>query len=196
MSARNFSQTLGAGETITLPGGRYFYIRTAAAALDITARGNAASPVQFIGIGAGSKFGPVAEGEGWRFLDIRSATAQNIEIIISDDGNFEVASTVTVSGSVTTAEAPSSAVATPARITRATGGATNIAANLSRKRLTICNPSDNATPGLLYVQAVGAGAQRGYALDSGMSVEIRTTAALDVRNDSGFSVDFTQFEES
>lgn len=196
MSARNFIQTLGAGETIRLPRGRFFFVRTAASALDIATEGNPGAPVTFAGIGAGSKFGPVAEDQGWKFLRITSAAAQNIEIIISDDGNFDVANTVTVSGSVNVLSTPAATIATPARATRATGGADTIAANLSRRRITICNPSDNASPGLLYVQAVGTGAGRGYPLDTGTSVQIETTAALDVRNDSGVSVDYTVFEES
>src|SRR6478735_8353941 len=132
MSARNYSQTLAPGVPIRLPAGRYFFVRTAASALDIRALGNTGAPVAFIGVGAGTKFGPVAVGEGWSFLEVTSAAAQNIEIIVSDDGNFEVASTVTVSGAVTVSNLPSSTVATPAAVTFATATASSIAANLSR----------------------------------------------------------------
>lgn len=194
MSARNYQQTLGAGDVIRLPSGRYFFVRTAAAALDITTEGNPGSPLRFIGVGAGTKFGPVAEGQQWRNLVISSATAQAIEIIISDDGNFDVANTVTVSGSVTTAEAPSATVATPAAGSRATGGADTIAANLSRRRITICSLTSNTTN--FFVQAVGAGAGRGIEIQPGTYTEFRTTAALDIRNDSGSTVAYTVFEES
>jgi hypothetical protein len=97
---------------------------------------------------------------------------------------------------VSTQSTPASAISTPARVTLATANASAIAANLSRRRITIANPSDNATPGLVYVQATGAGAGRGYPLDPGTSVQVETTAALDVRNDSGVSVDYTIFEET
>jgi hypothetical protein len=49
---------------------------------------------------------------------------------------------------------------------------------------------------VIYVQAVGAGVGRGSPLDQGIEKTYETTAALDVRNDSGVAVDFTIFEES
>lgn len=194
MSARNYSQTLGVGEQIRLPAGRFFFIRTAAAALDLTTQGNPGSPVTFLGVGAGTKFGPVEEGQGWRQLLVQSATAQNIEIIISDDGLFDVANTVTVSGSVQVQETPSTALASPAAVAVGTGTASSIAANLSRKRITISALSTNT--GSLFVQATAAGAGRGIELQGGMSIELRTTAAIDLRNDSGVSCTYSTIEET
>lgn len=194
MSARNYTQTLGAGDIIRLPAGVYFYIRTAASALDVSTEGNPGSPLRFTGIGAGAKFGPLPAGQGWKFLVVSSAAAQAIEIVISDDGLFELSSSVSVTGGVTTQETPSSAVATPAAGSRATGGADTIAANLSRRRISICAPSTNT--GSLFVQAVGAGAGRGVELQPGTTLEFKTTAALDIRNDSGATQAYSTFEET
>ena len=74
MSTQNYVQAIGAGATVKFPGGRYFYIRTAANAIDVETEGtNRSAPVRLLGIGAGSKFGPVADG--WQILKVTSAAA-------------------------------------------------------------------------------------------------------------------------
>jgi hypothetical protein len=194
VSARNYVQTLGAGETIRLPAGRYFYIRTATSPLDIVSEGNPGSPLRFIGVSAGAKFGPVAEGQGWRFLIVTSALAQNIEITISDDGLFEIASSVTVTGSVLTSEAPASTATDSAPVVRANGtqGAL-IAANVSRKRVHVT--ADSANGGICYVRAVG-GANNLAELAPGQTWTFKGTYALEVRNDTGAAATFYLFEEN
>lgn len=196
MTTEVLAQALQAGVQATFGQGRVWYLKVASAPLTIIAerQRTGASPRKFINVAAGFKF-TAQEGDGWTYLRVLSAVNQNIEIIVGDD-DVEVANAVTVSGGVSTQDAPSAAVATPARLTVVNATAQTIAANASRRRITIANPSDNATPGVVYVQAVAAGAGRGYPLDPGMSAEFRTTAALDVRNDSGGSVDVTQFEET
>lgn len=196
MSTRTYTLSFLGASTLALPGGVFFYVKSAAAALTIRTRGNTTAPIEFSNVGAGLRFGPVAIDKRWTYLDVTSANVQTVEVVVSDDAEVDIASTVSVAGNVTTSDLPSTAIATPARVTRATGGATTIVANPARRRITIANPSDNATPGLLYLQAVGAGAGRGIPLDPGTFVELVTTAAIDVRNDSGVSVDFTQFEET
>lgn len=194
MSARNYSQTLGAGETITLPAGRYFYVRTALTAIDVVSEGNPGSPARFIGISAGAKFGPVSEGRGWKKLKVTSALAQSIEIVISDDGDFEISSSVTVAGSVLTSEAPASSVTDLPAVSRlnATQGAL-IAANVTRKRITVTASSANA--GICFVRAVG-GANNLAELAPGMSWQFKGTYALEVRNDTGAAANFYLFEEN
>lgn len=194
MSARNYSQTLSAGQVIKLPAGRYFYVRTASGVLDIATEGATGAPVEFLGVGAGSKFGPVPESDRWTLLRVYSASAQAIEIIISDDGLFDVASAVTVNGSVTTAEAPSVALASPAAVVVGTGTASSIAANLARRRISISALDTNT--GNLFVQAAGAGAGRGVLLPAGVTMEFKTTAALDVRNDTGANATYSTLEET
>lgn len=194
MSARNYAFAIGAGAQVRLPAGRYFFVRTASAAINVTTEGNPGSPLSFKGISGGTKFGPVDVGQGWTYLIIESASAQNLEIVISDDGLFDVANTVTVSGAVNVTEQPSSAIASPAAVVRATGGADTIAANLSRRRISVCSLSTNI--GSLFIQAVGAGAGRGIELQPGVTLELKTTAAFDIRNDSGASQTYSTFEET
>lgn len=196
MSTRTYSFTFAGAATLVAPGGVFFYIKSATAALTLRTRGSSSAPVEFTNVGAGLRFGPVPIDKRWTYLDLTSAVAQTVELVVSDDAEVDIASTVSVAGNVTVSDLPSTAIASPARVTRATGGASTIAANPARRRITIANPSDNATPGLLYVQAVGAGAGRGIPLDPGLFIELQTTAAIDIRNDSGASVDFTQFEET
>jgi hypothetical protein len=190
------SQSLQAGVQATFGQGRVWYIKAATAALTIIAErmGSSASVRKFINVGAGFKF-TAERDDGWTYLRITSAVNQVIEIIIGDD-DVEVSNAVTVTGSVAVQLTASNAVATPARQTVATGSFVTIPANAARRRISIANPSDNTNAGLIYVQAVGAGAGRGSPLDNGIEKAYETTSALDVRNDSGVAVDFTTFEES
>jgi hypothetical protein len=183
MSARNYLQVLGAGGTMTLPAGRYFFVKQATSAITLTTKGNTGSPVQFVGVGAGSKFGPVAEGQGWRELQVDSPAAQTVEIIISDDGLFEVANAVTVSGAVQVQDIPSAGLTDTADTALASGAESTIAANGARARITIGVPS-NALNSVRVSQA--GGAARGIEIQPGTNQEFRTTGALKVRNDNLF----------
>jgi len=196
MSAQNFAFAIGAGATVRLPAGRYFMVRTAASAIDIVTEGsNTGSPVRFLNIGAGTKFGPVEEGKGWRNLLVTSAAAQNLEIVISDDGLFDIANAVSVLGVASVAVQPNTGItASGADVSVTTGNASSIAANLSRKAITIGALSTNT--GSIRVQSAGAGANRGIELQAGQSVTLTNTAAIDVRNDSGASQSYYAFEET
>lgn len=195
MSAQKFAMTFTAGQTVRLPAGRFFFINAATAALDVRTAGNTSSPASFLNIGAGTKFGPVQEGQGWRFLDVTSATAQNVEITISDDGQFEVASTVNVAGNVTTTVAPSVAIASPADVAIAatTTDVASIPQNVSRRRVTVGVLSTAAGP--VRVSANGA-TGRGIEVQPGTFVEFVTTAALGIRNDGAAGTSFYFFEET
>jgi hypothetical protein len=200
VSARNFAVTIQAGATVTLPAGRYFYIRTASAALDVVTEGNPGSPVRFDGISVGSKFGPVAEGDGWKLLRVTSAALQAVEIVISDDGNFEVSSNVTVSGSVTVNESPATAITNTAPVDAISGAETLlIAANASRRRVQIAADSRNADGGTNATHGgLIRGATGGNAIDEiqpGVSKWFNVTGGLWVRNDSGSTNRFYVREE-
>jgi hypothetical protein len=198
MSARVYAQAIGAGATIRLPAGRYFYIKTATFALTIVCSGNTVSPATFINIGAGAKFGPVAEGQGWRYLDVSSANAQSVEIVISDDGNFEIASAVTVAGTASFAELPSSLVTSTLDLTLATATETTLAGNLTRRRIVVGVLSTSPQP--VRVRSAGAMASGGEEIQPGMTREFKTTADLTIRNDNTFgggtAANWYAFEES
>lgn len=192
MSARNYVQAIGAGATIRLPGGRYFFVKQATSAITITTQGNTGTPARFENIGAGSKFGPVPDK--WTFLDVFSAGAQTVELVISDDGDFEVANAVTVSGVAQVADLPSAAIAVTASAALATATSLDIAANTSRRRITICNASTSA--GAVWIRDQSATTSAGIELQPGQSVTMETTAALRVRNNSGSSADISTLEET
>jgi hypothetical protein len=200
VSARNYVQAFGAGDTIRFPAGRYFFIRTAPSTLNVTTEGNTGAPVSLVGIGAGSKFGPVAEGQGWRYLVVTSPGAQTIELMISDDGNFEIAANVTVSGTVSTVDAPATTITNTAPVDAATGAETPlIAANTSRRRVQISADSANADGGTTATHGgLIRGTTGGNAIDElqpGVSKWFNVTGGLWVRNDSGSTNRFYVREE-
>lgn len=200
MSARNYVQAIGAGATITLPAGRYFYVRTASSAIDVVTDGRPGAPVSFLGISAGAKFGPVAEGQGWAYLKVTSALAQSLEIVISDDGNFEISSNVTVSGTVTTTPAAAASITNTAPVDAATGAETLlIAQTLARKRVQIAADSSNADGGTTATHGGlirgATGANNIDELQPGVSKWFEYTGALYVRNDSGSTNRFYVREE-
>ncbi len=134
-------------------------------------------------------------GSGFKNLKIRSAVAQNVRVMVADEPQVTGGGTG-ASGAAPTivSELPSSAIATPAADVIATASALAIAANTARRRLSISALSTNT--GSVFVQANAAGAGRGIELQPGMTVELKTTAAVDVRNDSGANQTVMRFEET
>lgn len=202
MSSRKYVQSFGAGETIRFPAGRYFFVDSApSGGLTITTEGTPSAPVSFVNIGAGAKFGPLPEGAGWRYLVVTSAAAQSIAITISDDGIFEVAANVTVAGTVTVADSPTTTITNTAPVDAATGAETLlIAANTGRRRVQIAADSANADGGTTATHGGLIRAQTGgNAIDEiqpGVSKWFEYTGALYVRNDSGSSNRFYVREET
>jgi hypothetical protein len=200
VSARKYVQAFNAGQQIRFPAGRYFYVGVAPSPINIATEGNPGSPVTFDAIGAGSKFGPVAEGQGWRYLSVTSPGAQTIEITISDDGDFEVAANVTVAGTVATSEAPATTITNTAPVDAISGAETLlIAANTSRRRVQVAADSANADGGTNATHGgLIRGTTGGNAIDElqpGVSKWFDVTSALYVRNDSGTTNRFYVREE-
>jgi len=195
MSSQLRTETIPAnGQLISGPG-NFFFMITASASVDVKM------------IGAGTSWGATGVSAGylkanvqrWDRLVIAGAAGTVVTFFVGDEDVSEdvtdIRAQIALIGGVTlVSEAPSTAISSPAASVRATGGADTIAANLSRKRITVSSISTNT--GSLYLQSVGAGAGRGLELQPGMSLEIKTTAAIDVRNDSGASQTYTIFEET
>lgn len=194
MGTRTYTLTFAGAGTLTLPGGVFFYIKSASAALVITTRGSTTAPIAFENVGAGLRFGPVPIDKRWTYLDVTSTVGQVVEAVVSDDAEVDIASTVNVAGSVTIQELPATALSTPAASNVLTATALSVAANPARKRIKVCN--DPANSGNVYLQAVGAGAGRGVPIQPGMYEEVKGTYAFDVRNDSGSTVVVTLAEET
>jgi hypothetical protein len=195
MTTEVLAQSLGAGVQATFGQGRIWYIKTATGPMSVTAEtiGSGGKIRKFINVGVGFKF-EADVGDGWDYLRVTSASAQLVELVIGDD-NVEISNAVSVIGSVVTAVAPSSVItASPADSVVLNATALAIPANLTRKRITIGSLSTNT--GSVRVQSTAAGANKGLELQPGLFVEIDTTAAIDVRNDSGASQTLYTFEES
>lgn len=195
MSARNFAQTMSAGQTIQLPPGRYFYLKTAATPVDIVAQGNTGSPAYFSGLTSGAKFGPVAEGQGWKQLDLTSAAAQAIEIIISDDGLFEIANTVSIVGPVDVIDI-ATAVVDQGTVNNPDAANTQIVAtNTSRRRVTIWTDSQVATPAQAFLR-FGGGVQNIVEVFKGVRYVFEGTYSISCINNTGGTLVWGRFEET
>jgi hypothetical protein len=141
----------------------------------------------------------ISRTNAWDFATVTAAAGVAITFMY---GNASVRDDVTlfnqqiavISGVTAVAFQPSSTVATPAAQAVANANKVSLAANLLRRRITICSLSTNT--GSVFVQAPAAGAGIGIELQPGTFTEFDTTAALDVRNDSGAVQTITTFEET
>ena len=194
MSTRTYTLTFTGAGTGTLPAGVFFYVISAAASLTIRTRGSTVAPIEFVGVGAGLKFGPVEPGKRWTYLDVESTVAQTVVVIVSDDAEVDIASTVSIAGSVNVNVAPASSATFGARVALAAAASSDIAANLTRKRITFYNWS--ASGGTLTIRDQSATTDAGAELTPGMSLELAYTGALRVRNNSTSSADWSYIEET
>jgi hypothetical protein len=194
MSVQNYVQQFAAGQTSKFPGGRAFYIRQASSPVNIVTYGKPASPVNLTGIAAGSKLGPVPVDLRWDYLEVTSPAAQTVEVVISDEGEFEEAGVVTIAGTVTVTQLPASSMTDLPPVSVPSGVLTAlIAANTSRKRVTVCVPS---TPGLssVFLRSAG-GANNLLEVQAGTFVSLTNTAAISAFQSSGAAVDVLILEE-
>lgn len=208
MTTEVITQALAAGVQATYGQGRIWYLKTASSPINLRAEsaGTGAVVRNFNNIAAGAKF--VADpGDGWTYLRVTSQLAQTIEIVVGDDDvsfsnavsivgtpPVSIASGVGAGGSVVVLERPGASLAAPADVVLATATALSIAANGARQRITIGSLSTNT--GNVRVQPTGAGAGKGLELQPGTYVGVPTTAAIDVRNDSGANQTIWQLEET
>lgn len=191
---RTYTVALTAGAEQVLPGGRFLFILSATAALDIELTDANGTPSDINGVGAGSRMRRL-NGEPWRYTKLLSATSQTVIIVLSDDAEFDVASAVTVTGGVQTTEIPSTALAdTPAVALPNATTTPIVAANLARKRVTISNPSTAA--GSFFIRNALAATNNLFEIQPGQSAEFKTTAGLWGRNDSGGALSALVLEET
>lgn len=177
MTTEVLSYTISAGQTVRAPRGRLFFVKTAANPLSITASGRPGAPIKFSNITAGLKYGPVDESEHWEYLEITSATAQTIEIIIGDD-DVEVAGTVSVAGTVTVSEPGYAGNTVSVDISVPTGVSTAILAPSSSRKTCIVG-SLSTNPGSVRIGYGGAiGATQGIELQPGEKITIPTQASV------------------
>lgn len=193
MSTKSYTQTIQAGGTAQFPAGSVFLILQATAALNIVATtlGNAAADTEFVGVGAGFKF-KAAEGDSFSLLNVTSATAQNVTIVVGDD-DVEFSNAVTVTGVALTQDQPSAAlVDNPPVSCLATTQAALIAGNPSRRRVTVSSPPTNTLT--VFLRKSG-GANDLLPVAPGAVIEIRGTMALDYHNAGASAQTLYLFEE-
>lgn len=105
------------------------------------------------------------------------------------DIRIQVAS---IAGSVLTQEQPSATIVDNPLVACGNAALTAVApANLLRRRITL---STDAGSGVVYARKHGGGNNLA-PMQAGVLYEFRTTAAIDVRNDSGAGVNVYVFEE-
>jgi hypothetical protein len=194
VSTKTLPVTFAGAGTQNLPGGRFLYIKQASAALDITLRDANGTPNYITGAGAGMKFKRL-DGAPWRFTDITSAAAQNVVVVLSDDAEVDIASTVTVAGAVTVATLPATVVAGSAPVINNATQAALFAANLARKRISFSLVSTAVTGAAVFARAAGSGVNL-YEIQPGVIYTEEGTFGLDVRNDSGGNLTFMVAEYS
>ncbi len=196
MTTEVIAQTLTAGQQATFGQGRIFYVKSAPGgpiSITLEQYRSGKSVRKFINVPAGFKFKAV-EGDGWLTMRVTSAVTQNVEFIIGDD-DVELSNAVTVTGGVTTAEAPSSGFTTTvAETALANASSADIAANAARRRITVNASSTNS--GSLWIRDQTATTNGGIELQPGLFVELRTTAAFRIRNNSGAAQSYSLQEET
>ena len=190
------SQTLAANVPGYFGQGRIWFLKTATGPVTISCQksGQGSSNVRnFINVAAGFKF-KAEIGDGWDILTITSANAQYIELVIGDD-DVEVSSAVSVNGSVTTIESPTTAIATAAFGDLPDTNHADIPQNIARKRITISVDPNSA--GFVYVRDLtSSAALAGVPIQAGMGFTFATSAALRVINFSGATARYMTFEET
>lgn len=195
MSTRTYTLNfLGAG-MLPLPQGRFFMIKQATSALNISARRRDGQPVEFTNVGAGLQYNSL-ETLGWYSLEVTSTAAQVVEIVISDEASVTFSNAVSVTGIAQTQEQPFPTFAPPADVSIPAANHQDIAANAARRAIVIGSLASNApaTTNLRVRDQTGTAAA-GIELQPGTSVRIPTTAALRIRNNDANAQSVWYYEE-
>lgn len=196
MSSEVLQYTVTAGQTTVAGSGRIFNLLQAPAGpvsitADTRSQAGGQSPQRvFTNIPAGSKF-TAAPGERWTYLRITSAVTQVITIFIGDE-DMQFNNAVSITGTAATTVQPSATINDTADTAQGANSQTVIAANPSRRRITIGNRETSA--GIIRVSGAG-GAGHGVVLQPGVFAEFDTTASITVRADTASAATWYAFEE-
>lgn len=193
MSTRTYTLNFLGASMLPLPQGRFFLIKDATASLNISARRRDGQPIDFEDVGAGMYFNGL-ENQRWYSLEVTSAVAQVVRLVISDDAAVGFANAVNVTGSVTTQEQPFATPVTPADVSIAAGGNSVIPANPARRAIEIGSLAANADP--VNLRVATSAAARGVELQAGMSKRFATTGSLTVFNGGAAAQSYWTFEET
>lgn len=200
MSTEVLTQQVGAGQTVTFGSGSQFLVVAAGANINVIARtlGSSNKNRTFTGIPAGFKFTADTPDDGFDLLFVTNPSGTPISVTLSvgsDDVTYS--NSVTVQGTVATAELAAGTLTDQAPVACATGAQTAVvAANVNRRRLLLTiDPTSAAAPGTLFFRST-AGANNLVPAQPGMSYPFNGTYGVDLRNDSGAAVNVYRSEES
>lgn len=179
MSTETLSQQLAAGQTAQFGAGTNFLVLTSSAPLSIQAiqLGNSNKNREFSGVLQGFSFKADSADDGFDLLEVTSATAQSITLVV---GNDDVAypSTVTVAGEVQSLQVPAASVTDQAAQVTAAGQAALFPQNVARRRITVFSDPANNKNAAVYFRAAGKANNLGFIVP-GQSVEFDGTYAVD-----------------
>lgn len=194
-SIERYSRTIPASGVIEHGRGNVVLLIAATGSINLRAEnGGAAEGVN--GVVGGVRIERIRPWDNLRILGTAGVTVEYwIGSQIVERDLIDVFTQITtIAGVASFSEVPSAAVATPDDNTLAASATENIAANLLRRRITIGCLSSN-TDGF-RVQAAGANDLSGIEVQPGTYVELKTTASLDIRNNTATSTSYYVFEES
>lgn len=190
-------ETIPANGVLNLTNANFLFLISATAAVTLKFQNaNLGSAENISNVLAGLQISRV---KPWAFCNISGAAGTQVTLWygytdVREDNTIFSQQIAVIAGVTPVSISPSATIATPAALVVATGNKQSIAANLLRRRITVCNLSTNL--GSVFIQAPAAGAGIGIELQAGTFVELDTTSAFDLRNDSGAAVTVTTFEET
>ncbi len=172
---QSYPESIGAGETKIFPSGKRFLLRNCASVVSIIVIGKNGQRLDTL---SGIKSIEYHAPEGFRHLEITSAAAQNLDILIghSDDARI-LAIDGTIAVNIVAATGLNSITSTVVN----SNGSTIIAAKANRKRITIHAMIDNVFE--IYVGATDSWA--GIRLQPGEKHTMYSTALIRIRALSG-----------
>lgn len=180
MSTETLTQTLVANTPVQFGAGTNFLVLGATAPLTIQAVqiGNSNKNRLFAGVLQGFSFKADDAGDGFDLLQVTSATAQTITLVVGDD-DVSYPSTVNVAGSVQSVQVPAVAVADQAPVVTVANAQTALfPQNVNRRRITVFSDPTNAANAVIYLLAHG-GANHLGCIVPGQSLEFDATYGVD-----------------
>jgi len=183
MALRRISRTIPPTGVVEVQTGNLFLLISTASAVNVLVY-TGGSPEEFNGMLAGLKIQRVKPWDNLQLVGTAGASiefwfgSENVEF---DDVNI-FTQIATLSGTSSVAIAASSVFTSQAKTTVAASTNVDIAANLSRKRISITNWSDSF--GSFSVRDQAAAVDAGNELQPGQTMQFDTTAALRLRSDA------------
>lgn len=192
-----YVETIPASGRIDRSRGNFFLLFSSTVSLNVLMETEGTSE-QINGVTGGVRVRRVTP---WKALTIFGAAGGSVEFFFGADDVQEDEVDVflqiaTIAGVASIAESPSATFNSQADQSIAAAGSFDIAANLLRRRITIGSLSTNTDPVNLRVRDQTATTGEGIELQAGTFVELKTTAALRIRNNGAVAQTAWIVEES